>query len=224
MGIDNFVVIFLQEGAVLALNKSLDGCGYPEHFFSEFTLNQKQHLFIRLNRSFVFKTTICQVISSKDNNVQSDESHCITLVPHVLCNGADKTHISVSESRSLLTVGLLRNVLKSIGKSVDVYLSVSAFEVHYQCLHTHNITQDLPFSQLPSSVRNLFSSFFSTKQKRGVHRDITAADFITSLQPLTDPPIPHPFTNPASTVHSILQIDVKSFAIDQKLIGKGVDL
>ncbi|XP_064399960.1 DALR anticodon-binding domain-containing protein 3-like [Halichondria panicea] len=192
-----------KEGAVVALNKSLDGCGYPEHFFSEFTLNQKQHLFIRLNRSFVFKTMICQVISSKDNNVQSDESHCITLVPHVLCNGADITHISVSESRSLLTVGLLRNVLKSIGKSVDVYLS------------------DLPFSQLPSSVRNLFSSFFSTKQKRGVHRDITAADFITSLQPLTDPPIPHPFTNPTSTVHSILQIDVKSFAIDQKLIGKG---
>ena len=125
---------------MVVLNKSLDGYGYPEHFFSEFTLNQKQHLFIRLNRSFVFKTMICQVISSKDKAVQSDESHCITLVPHVLCNGADKTHISVSESRSLLTVGLLRNVLKSIGKSVDVYLSVSAFEVHYQCLHTHTIS------------------------------------------------------------------------------------
>ncbi len=109
---------------MVALNKSLDGCAYPEQFFSEFTLNQKQHLFIRLHRSFVFKTTICQILSSKDKVMRSDESHCITLVPHVLCN-SDKTHISVSESRALLTVGLLQNVLKSMGKSVDVYLSVS---------------------------------------------------------------------------------------------------
>lgn len=110
---------------VAELNKSIDKQSYPERFFSEFTLNQKHNLFIRLNRSFIFTKFISRVISSKEcygQQIQTDGSSNITIVHH-----AASANLSVSEARTLLTIGLLKNALISIGESVNVCLLVSVF-------------------------------------------------------------------------------------------------
>ncbi len=109
------------------LNKILDGRSYPEQFFSEFTLNQKHHLFICLNQSFICTKFICYIINCKEDygrQTDTERGSRVMLVHH---GGSSVSDMSVTEARSLLTVGLLKNVLISNGESVNVYLPVSVF-------------------------------------------------------------------------------------------------